>query len=354
MRWSVEKIAAWYEQSPWIVGANFGPSTAINQLEMFQADTFDLETIDRELAWAESLGFNSMRVFLHHLLWEQDKEGFLQRFEQYLEIAQKHRIGTMAVLFDSVWDPEPKLGKQREPQQGLHNSGWVQSPGKHDLLNLDRHLLLENYVKGVIGAFKDDPRILVWDIWNEPDNLNTNSYGEKNRNTELPPDVKLTAVEYLLSKSFEWARSAQPSQPLTSGLWVSTRKANPALLTAIEKIQLAQSDVISFHCYENVSGTKIWVQNLRESKRPLLCTEYMARPLESTFDPLLAYFKQEKIGTYNWGFVAGKTNTIYPWDSWEKPYPTEPPVWFHDIFRSNGTAYRSKEVQYIRTLTGKR
>src|SRR5687768_14937952 len=138
-KWTPEQANAWYEKQPWLVGANFGPATAINQLEMWQADTFDLPTIDRELKWAKSLGFNSMRVFLHHLLWEQDSKGLLKRMDQFLDVAEKHDIGVMFVLFDSVWDPEPKLGKQREPQPGLHNSGWVQSPGKHDLMNKDRH-----------------------------------------------------------------------------------------------------------------------------------------------------------------------------------------------------------------------
>src|SRR3954454_1767268 len=125
-QWSVEQAEEWYEKQPWLVGCNFGPSTAINQLEMWQADTFDLKTIDRELGLAEGLGFTSIRVFLHHLLWEQDQEGFQKRMERFLDIADRHKIGVMFVLFDSVWDPHPKLGKQREPQPGLHNSGWVQ------------------------------------------------------------------------------------------------------------------------------------------------------------------------------------------------------------------------------------
>lgn len=350
--WPAEKAKAWYEKQRWLVGANFGPSTAINQLEMFQADTFDLATIDRELGWAHDLGFTSMRVFLHHLLWEQDTEGFLKRLDEFLAAADKHEIGVMFVLFDSVWDPEPKLGKQREPQQGLHNSGWVQSPGKVDLMNAERHKLLEEYVKGVVGRFKDDPRVQVWDIWNEPDNLNGNSYGEQNLKTELPGEQKHQAVEALLAKSFAWAREAGATQPLTSGLWLGDHKADPARLIPIEKVQLAQSDVISFHTYDNLDGTRQWVEALRKHGRPLLCTEYMARPQGSTFDPILAYFKEQKIAAYNWGFVAGKTNTIYPWDSWQKPYPKEPPVWFHDVFRADGKPYRPEEVEYIRKVTG--
>jgi GH35 family endo-1,4-beta-xylanase len=176
-RWTPEQAGTWHGKTPWLVGANYGPATAINQLEMWQADSFDAKQIDKELAWAESLGFNSMRVFLHHLLWEQDKEGFLKRMDEFLAIADKHHIGIMFVLFDSVWDPNPRLGKQREPAKGVHNSGWVQSPGEADMRNPARHALLEAYVKGVVGRFKDDRRVQVWDVWNEPDNENGNSYG---------------------------------------------------------------------------------------------------------------------------------------------------------------------------------
>src|SRR5579871_2182439 len=161
-RWSAEKGLAWQREIPWLVGANYSPAYAINQLEMWQADTFDLAAIDRELGWAEELGFTSMRVFLHHLLWEQDSAGFVQRIDQFLGVADKHKIGIMFVLFDSVWDPHPALGKQRPPQQGLHNSGWVQSPGAKDLMDASRVGLLEAYTKGVIARFKDDRRVQVW------------------------------------------------------------------------------------------------------------------------------------------------------------------------------------------------
>lgn len=350
-QWTPERAQQWQHQTPWLVGANFSPATAINQLEMWQADSFDPQQIDRELGWARSLGFNSMRVFLHHLLWEQDAAGFLSRMEQFLEIADKHDIGVMFVLFDSVWDPHPKLGPQRAPQPGVHNSGWVQSPGADDLANVDRHPLLEAYVRGVIGRFKDDPRVQVWDIWNEPDNTNDNSYGRNKLQQE--PANKHELVRPLLLKSFEWARAADPSQPVTSGVWLGGHKADPARLNPIERVQLEQSDVISFHSYGKLPDVQQWVQNLRAYQRPLLCTEYMARPHGSTFDPLLAYFKEQQIAAYNWGFVAGKSNTIFAWGTWQTPETApEPAVWFHDIFRTDGSPFDPQEVEYIRRTTG--
>jgi hypothetical protein len=351
-RWPADKAKAWGRDTPWLVGANYAPASAINQLEMWQADTFDPAQIDKELGWAESLGFNSMRVFLHHLLWEQDSEGFLKRMDQFLGIAEKHKIGVMFVLFDSVWDPDPKLGKQRPPEKGVHNSGWVQSPGAADLRDPTRHKLLEEYVKGVVGRFKDDKRVQVWDIWNEPDNTNDNSYG-KNKLKREPAD-KHALVLALLPKTFAWARAAEPSQPLTSGLWLGGHKADPARLIPIEKVQLTESDVISFHSYGKLPDMKAWVANLQKHDRPLLCTEYMARPVGSTFDPVLGYLKEQKIAAYNWGFVAGKSNTIFAWNTWQKPEPAaEPKVWFHDIFRTDGSPFDPKEVEYIRRVTGK-
>src|SRR5262249_37906098 len=159
------------------------------------------------------------------------------RMERFLAIAEKHKIGVMFVLFDSCWDPEPKLGKQRAPKKGVHNSGWVQSPGSADLKDAKRHKLLEAYVKGVVGHFKNDKRVQVWDVWNEPDNTNDNSYGRNHLKRELPNKHALTLP--LLKKAFVWAREAGPSQPITSGVWLSDRKADPKRLNAFEKVQLA-------------------------------------------------------------------------------------------------------------------
>jgi hypothetical protein len=344
--WPPERAAAWSREHPWPVGCNYIPSTAINQLEMWQADTFDPATIDRELGWAEGLGFNSVRVFLHDLLWEQDAPGFLSRIDRFLAIADRHKIGAVFVLFDAVWDPAPQLGRQRAPKPGLHNSGWVQSPGARILADRARHDALKPYVAGVVGRFRADRRVHAWDLFNEPDNTNRSSYGR------LEPAGKPELSLALLEKTFAWARAADPSQPLTAGVWQGSL-SDPDRLSPINRYVLTQSDVISFHNYRPLAELKKDVEALKRYRRPLLCTEYMARPVGSTFDPVLAYLKEEHVGAYNWGFVAGKSQTIYPWDSWQKPYGAEPPVWFHDIFRPDGTPYDAGEVAFIRRVTGK-
>jgi len=343
--WPAEKANAWYKARPWPVGCNFNPSTAINQLEMWQAETFDPGTIGRELKWAEDLGFNSVRVFLHNIPWDQDREGFLRRMETFLELADEHKISVMFVLFDSVWDPFPKAGPQRAPKPHVHNSGWVQAPGLEILKDPARHGELEGYVKGVVGRFWNDRRVLAWDVFNEPDNTNGSSYGKHE------PTNKPGLALALLKKTFAWAREANPTQPLTSGVWIGSW--DEGKMSPMSAYQLEESDVISFHTYDPLPKAKARVASLRRYGRPLLCTEYMARPLGSTIDPLLGDFREERIGAYNWGFVAGKSQTIYPWDSWGKAYTGEPKVWFHDIFRADGTPYDPREVEYIRRVTGK-
>ena len=344
-RWSAEKANAWYAEEHWPIGCNYIPSSAINQLEMWQAETFDLPTIDRELGWAEKLGFNTVRVFLHDLVWKQDDLQLYRRMERFLAVADKHHIKVMFVLFDSCWDPSPALGKQRDPKPGLHNSGWVQSPGKAVLKDPAKLDELEGYVKGVLGYFQADDRILAWDLYNEPDNDNASSYGKQE-----PPDKADLSLK-LLRKTFAWSRAVNPEQPLTTAVWAGDWSPEKASPTA--RVQLDESDIISFHNYGKLPDLKERVAVLRKLGRPLFCTEYMARPVGSTFDPNLGYLLEQGIGAFNWGFVDGKSQTIYPWDSWRKPYAAEPPAWFHDIFRKDGTAYDPQEVAYIRKLTGK-
>ncbi|HEU5072445.1 MAG TPA: endo-1,4-beta-xylanase [Verrucomicrobiae bacterium] len=344
-QWTPQQANAWYARQPWLAGCNFGPSTAINQLEMWQADSWDPATIDRELGLAEGLGFTSVRVFLHNLLWQQDSAGLLKRMDQFLSLAQKHHLGVMFVLFDSCWDPFPKLGPQRAPRLHVHNSGWVQSPGYDYLAHPERLDELKPYVQGVVGHFRDDARIHFWDVYNEPDNVNDPAYVREE------PANKRDSARLLLEKTFAWAREMNPSQPLSSGVWLGNW-GDEGKLSPMERVQLGQSDIITFHNYSKLEDVQQCVANLRRYHRPVICTEYMARPAGSTFDPILGWFKHERVGAYNWGFVAGKTQTIYPWDSWRKQYTGEPPVLFHDIYRPDGTPLVPGEVEYIRSVTG--
>jgi hypothetical protein len=345
-RWPAEKANEWYKRQGWLVGCNFTPSSAINQLEMWQANSFDPNRIDQELAWAQDLGFNSIRVFLHNLLWTQDAAGFTNRIQRFLEMADRHKIGVMFVLLDGVWDPFPHTGRQREPKPYMHNSGWVQSPGVQILRDPNGYDKLQGYIKGVLSQFGRDKRVQAWDLFNEPDNINRPAY------VKLEPENKAELALALLKKVVTWAREVDPCQPITAGVWAGDWSSN-AKLSPIARYMLDNSDVITFHCYGPLAEMQKRVESLRRFGRPLLCTEYMARPVGSTFETILPYLKQENIGAYNWGLVAGRTQTIYPWDSWEKKYRAEPTVWFHDIFRKDGKPFDPNEVTLIKkTIKG--
>lgn len=345
--WSRQAATAWYGAQPYLKGSNYLPASAINQLEMWQQDTFDPARIDLELGWAENTGMNTMRVFLHDLLWQQDSEGFKKRIDEFLTICDRHHIKPMFVLFDSCWGPHPKLGKQKDPVPGVHNSGWVQGPGSDALLDRTQYPRLKEYVEGVVGAFGQDPRVLAWDVWNEPDNINDKSYGPEGVCQE--PEEKRARVAELLPQVFTWARSAMPRQPMTSGVWVGDW-SSPDALPPIQKTQLTMSDVVSFHNYDSPAEFEKRIGWLQQYERPILCTEYMARGMDNRFENILPLAKKFNVAAINWGFVAGKSQTYLPWDSWQKPYVNgrEPDVWFHDIFHADGQPYRPDEILILK------
>lgn len=349
-RWTEAEAAAWYEVQPWLVGANFVPSTAINQLEMWQPETYDAQTIDRELGWAAGLGFNTMRVFLHDLLWIQGPEAFLDRIDGFLTVADRHGISVMLVLFDGVWNPHPVDGPQPAAVPHVHNSQWVQGPGAEILGDLERHDELEPYVRGVVGRFRNDPRVLAWDLFNEPDNPNILSYAS----VELRADVKDPAAVALLRKAFDWARAMGPIQPLTAGVWQGKGEwGNPDALSSMNELMLTQSDVVSFHSYDAPEAVREQIADLQRYGRPVLCTEYMARSVGSTFQGVLPIFDDERVGAYNWGLVSGPSQTIYAWTSWLTMSPSEADPWFHDVLHPDGSPYDAEEAALIRELTGR-
>ena len=342
--WSAQQANTWYAKQGWLIGANYLPWNAINELEMWQAETFDTATIAKEFKWAASIGMNTMRVFLHDLAYKQDPEGFVKRIETFLAIAKRYNIRPLLVLFDSCWDPFPHTGKQHEPAPFLHNSGWVQSPGADALKDTTQYPRLQQYVVGIVTHFAKDPRVLGWDVWNEPDNTNNSSYNR------FEPYEKVDLVRALLQKVFVWVRSANSSQPTTAAVWAGDWSSDDKL-KPIEKLMLEQSDIISFHNYEKAEEFERRIKWLQRYNKPIICTEYMSRGNGSTFQGSLPVAKKYNVAAINWGFVSGKSQTIFPWDSWSKKYTSEPDPWFHDIFRKDGTPYKQEEVDLIKELT---
>ena len=328
-RWSEKQAQEWGAEQPWLVGANFNPSTSINQLETWQAASFDTETIDIELGWAQNIGMNTMRIYLHHVAWKVDKEGFKKRIDQFLNIAQGHGIKPMFVFFDDCWNDTYAAGTQPEPKPGVHNSGWLQDPGK--LIYEDSMLIdsLEVYVKDILSTFKNDDRILLWDLYNEPGNT-----GHENHSMPLLVNV------------FKWGREVNPSQPLSVGVWNKD-------LTDLNKFQLENSDIITYHNYEGPKIHQAAIDSLKLYNRPMICTEYMARRNNSLFTNILPILAKENIGAINWGLVDGKSNTKYAWDE-PMADGSEPILWFHEVFRKDGTPYKQEEVDLIKKLSSEK
>lgn len=327
--WSKEKAIAWYDSLGWVAGCNFIPSTAINQLEMWQEHSYDPETIDRELEWAADLGFNIVRVYLHNLPWQEDSAGFITRMENFLGITEKHEIGVMFVFFDDCWYGNAELGDQPSPDSGLHNSYWLQCPRYAEVMDESAHAGLERYVKHIMEHFSNDKRVVVWDLYNEP------------ANNHFPNQVMP-----LLKKVFHWAREVAPSQPVTVGVWKTDIH-----YTELNDYQLENSDIITFHNYGSYESIKKLIENYQSYGRPVICTEYLARGMGNLFHTHLPLMKKENVGAINWGLVFGKTQTVYPWNT---PLGTPvPKIWHHDIFWPDGTPYSDEEVKLIREVTGK-
>jgi hypothetical protein len=361
-RWSVERAQTWMARQPRLLGANFLPSTAINQIEMWQASTFDLPTIERELGWAAAAGVNTMRVFLHDLVWADDAAGLYARMDQFLAVCAKLGIRPMFVFFDDCHHPDPALGVQPLPVPAFHNSGWMNSPARELALRYaegrattEEVARLRGYVQETMRHFARDERVLMWELYNEPGRGRGALAGQSGGGM-------LDRSAQLLRDAWTWARAvSEVTQPICSTGLGSNGPLNIA-------IGDANSDVLSFHSYAPPEKFEQELVALKAAQpgRPIVCTEFMARTAGNTFEACLPILKKHGVGAICWGLVAGKSATIWPWDSRAgknvdalrargyvvRPGDTlpEPELWFHDVFRADGTPYRAEEIAAMRAF----
>ena len=296
---------------------------------MWQEETYDPATIDRELGMAEDLGFNTIRVFLNYVVWQADRLGLKKRIDDFLAIAARRGISVMPVLFDdcNFANHIAKAGPQPDPLPGITNSQWVSSPPLAMVNDPAAWPDLERYIKDIVGAFGPDPRVILWDIYNEPGNSNM---GEKSRP--------------LLEAAFAWVREARPIQPLTVGAWIDYE-------STMSQLAMELSDIVSFHSYLPLDEFRKQIDICREFRRPLVCTEWLDRVHGNPVEAILPLLRDERIACYNWGFLAGRTQTYLSWES--RPGMPEPVVWQHDLFRADGTPYSADEVRFIKTVIAK-
>lgn len=378
-RWSEERINAWYDELPWLVGCNYYPATAINQIDMWQASTWDPKQIDKELGWAADMGMNTLRVYLHDLVWADDEEGFYSRMDEFLNICQKHNIRPFFVFFDDCHFPNPKLGVQPLPVRAYHNSGWVNCPARDVALRYAKGVAsaaevaqLKGYVQETMRRFKDDERVLMWELYNEPGRGNglDGDMGSSNAESKIGE-----LSNKLVYDSWVWAREVNPSQPIMSNSSGSIGKRN----ISINRIN---SDLNSIHSYggekrkglDATQRLRAEILEYQKDNRPVMVTEWLARDKGSTVEDSLPVMKELNAGAINWGFVSGKSATIWNWDSRKdadgkrrsvnqeradgnviqpgEPMP-EPEIWFHDLLRADGTPYDASEIEIFKKLTRK-
>ncbi len=341
-RWTPVRALEWRDRVGWLVGCNFTPSTASNQLELWQAATFDPATIDRELGWAAGIGMNSIRLFLHDLLWEVDGERFLDRVDHVLDLAAGHGISVVPVLFDGIWDPEPRPGPQRSPRRGIHNSTWVQGPGAAVVADRSRWPSLRPYVEAVLGRFGGDPRVVMWDLFNEPDSPNP-AYRARD------PRRKRRLVGDLLEYIWDVAVEVDPDQPLTVGVYLMCDQRYPERASRVARTALERSDVVTFHSYASDATLQRTIDGLAALGRPLVCTEWMGRPTSPPAQ--IDVFRRNDVGCFTWGLVDGRSQTRFPWTSWLRRSDETTP-WFHELLHADGTPYDPDEVAAFRRATG--
>ena len=269
----------------------------------------------------EQLGLNTVRVFVNYVVWEVDAAGLKQRINDFLAIADRHGITTMFILFDdcNFANRVPAAGLQPDPVPGVHNSQWVSSPSVEQINDPAAWPKLQAYVTDIVGTFGHDSRVVIWDLYNEP----------------------YRSAKFV-EATFQWARQAEPQQPLTTCLFGPEEMRGRILELC---------DLVSFHNYGPVDGLRREIAELRRHGRPVICSEWMARVTGSRFQTHLPLFQSEKVGCWSWGLVAGRTQTYYTWGS--KPGTPDPMLWLHDILRRDGTPFSALEVRILKHLTSK-
>ena len=350
-RWSCERAWAWYNARPWLRGCNYMSADCANRIDQWQSHGWEerFRTTEEELKLMQQTGFNTVRLIVEYAVWKEEHDFFLAHFDRYLDLCAKYGISCMITLANDCMPPKgegwcmPYLGEQKY-DWGYHGG---RKRSQHSLLHtgpaphyyLDDAESREDYfamVRELVTLHKNDERICIWDVYNEPGH-------SRRAGLALP----------LLKRMFEEVRACDPSQPLTAGVWHFEFTDDAILVNDVERYALENSDLISYHFYRDYERHVRLIKWLKEQGRPILNTEWLGRCLHNDIFSLIPLFYLEKIGCYNWGFVAGKYQTYEPWEGTWQRYAngTETDVdftkWFHDLYRPNLRPYDPKEIDLI-------
>ena len=320
-QWTPERAWQWYRSQPLPIGVNYISANSVSYTEMWMDYGFDPRLIDHELSLAQGTGFNCVRVVLSFTVWQGEPKAFRDRFEAFLTICEKRGLKVIPAFFDDcAFGPltDPVFGKQPDEVVGWEANAWSPSPGHKLVRDPKARHDLERYVKDIMTAHLSDPRISIWDLYNEPSN---SGMGDDS----LP----------LLRDVFAWARQVSPLAPVTSAPWDGgTAK--------VSEFQAANSDIITFHSYAPPLKLLQRIEELKRLGRPMICSEWMNRDTGSTVAACLPLFLAERVGCVSWGLVNGRDQTQLPWD--HRPGDPPPKIWMCDLFRPDFSPYDPVEL----------
>lgn len=325
-RWSEERIWAWWRDIGVIRGVNYIPRSCVNSIEMWMEETFDPETLSEELGWARDCGFTAVRIPLQFAVYQLDPQGFLDRLDRFLSIAKNRGLLTVPVLFDDLnrAGREPEVGPQPPPVPGAHNAQWVPSPGPSRVTDPQRWKELEEYMKSVLNRFRNDRRVLYWDLYNTAGN-------DGLWDRSLP----------LLERSFDWAREVNPSQPIAVPAWRE-------LGSPMSARKLERSDLITFQSFDSAQMVESQIQLLKRFNRPIVLVDFLMRQRESRLETILPVCATYGVGWFSRGLAQGRTQ-IWVQDS-AFANPQAPDLWQADVLKSDGAAYDRREIDLIRAF----
>lgn len=351
MKWSKEKAWNWYNAQPWIRGCNYMSADCANRIDQWQEYGFEkrFDTTKRELALMADMGYNSIRIIPEFVVWEKEHDGFMCRFERYIQLAAENGMSCMVVLGNDCCPPkEEALKRLRLGEQhvdwGYHGGRKVSQHGRfegHGYSVLDDLEFAERYyefVTEIVKKYKNDSRIIIWDVFNEP--------GNSGRGMLSLPHFK---------KFFEIIREINPIQPLTAAIW-SCDEGDFDNMPEIERFCLENSDIISYHNYKSYEKNIVEIKRLKKLERPIINTEWLNRCAGNSVELMFPLFYLENIGCYNWGFVAGKYQTYEPWNGVWDEYKENPAAysdfdftkWLHDLYRPGHRPYNPREIELIK------
>lgn len=349
-RWTENEIKAWYDALPWLRGCNFLPSNCVNRLDMWQSYKRNehLETADRELALCNETGFNTVRLWLNFDVYYKEPEEFMNTLESYISLSAKHNQAVMIVLAYEEDLPygekfiAKNLGKQKiyfnhfNRDYKLFNECLNENKFRHYSEYPETRELFFEMVERVVKKYREDKRIIAWNVENEP------GIGIGKRAIKL------------LRELFALVRSLDPVQPLAADIWHAV-KDDGTLDSEEENVAYELSDFISFHSYSEYEWFLSGLYALKKHyARPIIVTEWLNRCNHNTVRDIYPLLMYDKIGCYCWGFVGGETYTTEPWnDFWEK-FEKNPDVnfdftkWQHDLYRRNYHPYDPREIALIK------